>query len=53
MDALRAYATDNSLYREGGYVVKPDLLLAALLSHRMPFHIKDTNALIAHHLTSL
>jgi chromatin remodeling complex protein RSC6 len=53
MDAIRAYATDNGLYRENRYVVKPDLLLGALLSHRAPFHIKDTNALIAPHLTSM
>lgn len=50
IDALNAYAADNGLYREGGYIVKPDLLLAALLSHRTSFHIKDTNALIARHL---
>lgn len=52
LDAITTFAAECGLYTDT-YTIRPNLLLAMLLSSPRPIHIKDLNARIARHMTSL
>ena len=50
INAIRIYATENRLNRADTTIIKPNIVLAALLARPAPFDIKDINTLVSRHL---
>jgi hypothetical protein len=51
LDAITTFAKECDLYTDT-YTIRPNLLLAMLLSSPRPIHIKDLNSRIARHMTA-